>query len=78
MCLAVPARIVEIDLHEARATVALGAVKKDISLALLEQVGIGDYVLVHVGFALSVISEDEAQRTLALMREAGVVAAHST
>jgi hydrogenase expression/formation protein HypC len=55
------------------ATVALGPVKKEISTALLEEVGIGDYVLVHVGFALHRLSPEEAERTLAMMREAGEV-----
>jgi len=71
MCLAIPARVVSLDLQREVATVALGPVKKDISIALLEEVDIGDYVLVHVGFALHRLSPEEAERTLAMMREAG-------
>lgn len=71
MCLALPAQVVSIDAAGEVATVALGPVKKEISIALLEDVAPGDYVLVHVGFALHKVSPEEAERTLALMREAG-------
>lgn len=73
MCLAIPARIVEISPDAMSARVALGAVTKEISLALVDAAEIGDYVLVHVGYALNRISEDEAERTLALMAEAGML-----
>ncbi len=73
MCLALPARVTTIDADD-MATVALEGVKKKISLALVENVTVGDYVLVHVGYALHKVSEDEAIRTLALMAEAGVLA----
>ncbi|HYN76923.1 MAG TPA: HypC/HybG/HupF family hydrogenase formation chaperone, partial [Lamprocystis sp. (in: g-proteobacteria)] len=55
------------------AQIALGAVSKDCSLALIEDAAVGDYVLVHVGYALNRISAEEAQRTLDLMREAGML-----
>ena len=71
MCLALPAEIVSIDRSRDMAVVALGPVKKDISIALLDEVAVGDFVLVHVGFALHRLSPEEAERTLALMREAG-------
>jgi hydrogenase expression/formation protein HypC len=67
MCLAVPARITAIDQAADMATVALGAVQKEISLALVDAVAVGDYVLVHVGYALNRISPEEAERTLALI-----------
>jgi hydrogenase expression/formation protein HypC len=70
MCLALPAEIVSIDESREMAVVALGPVKKEISIALLDEVSVGDFVLVHVGFALHRLSPDEAARTLALMREA--------
>lgn len=73
MCLAIPARIVSVD-EDATAIVALEGIKKKISTALLDEVAVGDYVLVHVGFALNKLSEDEAQRTLDLMREGGLLA----
>ncbi len=69
MCLAVPARVVAIDPATDTATVALGAVTKDVSLALVDGLEPGDYVLVHVGYALSRISPEEAEKTLALMAE---------
>jgi hydrogenase expression/formation protein HypC len=73
MCLAVPARVVAVDAATSMATIALGEVQKDVSLALVDDVGVDDYVLIHVGFALNKISPDEASATLRLMREAGVV-----
>lgn len=71
MCLALPAEVISLDPSEATAVVALGPVKKEISTALLDEVAIGDFVLVHVGYALHRISPDEAARTLALMRATG-------
>ncbi len=71
MCLALPAEIVSIDRSRETAVVALGPVKKEISIALLDDVAVGDFVLVHVGFALHRLSPEEAERTLSLMREAG-------
>lgn len=68
MCLAVPARIVEVTAPDA-AIVELGGVRKDISLALIEGAQVGDYVIVHVGYALQKLDAEEAERTLALFRE---------
>ena len=53
------------------AVVALGPVKKEISTALLDEVMPGDYVLIHVGYALHKVSPEEAERTLEMIREAG-------
>ena len=53
------------------ATAQLGEVRKDVSLALVDDVEVDDYVLIHVGFALNKISEEEAQRTLELFAEIG-------
>lgn len=72
MCLAVPARVVAIDAAGGMATVAFGEIRKQISLALVEDVGVDDYVLVHVGFALHKVSEEEAEKTLQLFAEAGL------
>ena len=70
MCLALPARITEI--HDGdSATVTLGGVRKQVSLALVEDAEVGDYVIVHVGYALSKLDPDEAERTLALLTIAG-------
>lgn len=73
MCLAIPAQIVSIDDATDMAIVSVGGVKKEISLALVEDVAINDYVLIHVGYALNKVSEEEAEKTLALFAEAGLV-----
>jgi hydrogenase expression/formation protein HypC len=72
MCLAIPARVIALEPGE-MAVVGLEGVRKRVSVALLDQVTVGDYVLVHVGYALHLLSEDEAERTLALMAEAGIL-----
>jgi hydrogenase expression/formation protein HypC len=69
MCLAIPAEVVAITEDQQTATVSLDGVRKDISLALLTEVEIGDFVLVHVGYALNKVSPEEAQLTLELMAE---------
>ena len=74
MCLAIPTRIVEL-LPEQMAKVSLDGVIKTISVALLDQVAIGDFVILHVGYALALIDEDEALKTLELLHEAGVLVA---
>lgn len=68
MCLAVPVRVIEL-LPEAMARVSLDGVTKVISIALLDDVAVGDYVILHVGFALSKLNAAEAERTLAMIRE---------
>lgn len=68
MCLAMPALIVQM-LPNDMAKVELGGIIKEISLGLVEDVAEGDYVIVHVGYALSRIDPDEAARTLALFAE---------
>lgn len=68
MCLAIPARVVQIFDGE-RAVVEMGGVQKEVSLALLDDVSEGDYVIVHVGFALNRLDPEEAERTLALFAE---------
>ncbi|MCU7853999.1 MAG: HypC/HybG/HupF family hydrogenase formation chaperone [Candidatus Thiodiazotropha sp. (ex Monitilora ramsayi)] len=72
MCLAIPAKVVAIDVQGDNATVVLGEVKKQVSLALVEDVSIDDFVLIHVGYALNKVSEEEAERTLELFAQAGV------
>jgi len=75
MCLAVPARVTEL-LADEQAWVDLDGVRLRISLALVEGVEVGDYVIVHVGFALQKLDVAEAEATLALMRSAGSTGAH--
>jgi hydrogenase assembly chaperone HypC/HupF len=65
MCLALPALVTEI-LPDDQAKVTLGGVAKTISLALVADVAVGDYVIVHVGYALNRIDPEEAGKTLAL------------
>jgi hydrogenase expression/formation protein HypC len=72
MCLALPARVSRISDDGETATVELGGVARDVSLALVEDVSVGDFVLIHVGYALNKVSEDEAMRTLELFAEAGI------
>ncbi|BBL60196.1 HypC/HybG/HupF family hydrogenase formation chaperone [Methylomonas koyamae] len=74
MCLALPAQIIEIAPAGDTATVSVDGVKVEVSLALVDDVKVGDYVLVHVGYALNKIDEDEALKTLALFAEAGLTA----
>ncbi|MBP2297675.1 HypC/HybG/HupF family hydrogenase formation chaperone [Azospirillum picis] len=68
MCLAVPALVTAL-LPDDRATVSLGGVSSTCSLELVEGVAVGDYVIVHVGYALSRLDAEEAERTLALLAE---------
>lgn len=72
MCLAIPGKVVAIDETLDMATVSVGNVKKDVSIALVEDVGLGDYLLIHVGYALNKISEEEAASTLKMFEEAGL------
>jgi hydrogenase expression/formation protein HypC len=68
MCLAIPAKVLSID-AAAMAIVEIGGIRKEASVELLDDVNVGDYVIVHVGYALSRIDEEEARRTLALFEE---------
>ena len=71
MCLAIPAQILEIDAATDTAIVSLGGVCKPVSMALVDDAAIGDYVLIHVGYALNRISPEEAERTLAMIQAMG-------
>jgi len=75
MCLAIPARVEALLDHD-QAVIDLDGVKKQVSLALVEDVAVGDYVVVHVGYALGRLDPDEAARTLELLQ--GVSAAAET
>lgn len=72
MCLAIPVRVVELPEPDA-AVVELDGVRKRISLALVDDVAVGDYVIVHVGYALTRLDPDEAERTLATFAQAGLL-----
>ena len=68
MCLALPVKVVEL-CGDDLAVVDLGGIRKEISLALVDDVQVGDYVILHVGYALSKLDPEEAERTLALFAE---------
>ena len=68
MCLAIPVRVIELR-DDAMALVDLDGIRKEISLALVDGVQVGDYVILHVGYALSRLDPQEAERTLALFAE---------
>lgn len=72
MCLAIPGKIIEIvDAENQIAKVEVGGVKRNINIGMLDDIQLGDYVLIHVGFAMSKIDEKEAQETLRLLMELG-------
>lgn len=74
MCLAIPALVTEL-LPDGMARVSLDGVTKEISVAMVDDVAAGDYVIIHVGYALAKIDAEEAEKTLALLAEAGALAA---
>lgn len=68
MCLAIPAKVIQ-RLENDQALVEVGGVRNQISLMLVDDVAVGDYVIVHVGFAISRLDAEEAEKTLALFDE---------
>ena len=81
MCLAVPGRVIDIRAQDSllpTARVDFGGVIKEISLAYTPQARPGDYILAHVGFAMTVIDEAEAARTLEALREVAAGAGEYT
>jgi hydrogenase expression/formation protein HypC len=68
MCLALPARVIALDGAD-MAVVDLGGVRKRISIALVPEVQVGDYVIVHVGYAIGMLDTEEAEATLKLFAE---------
>ena len=75
MCLAVPGKIIEkrADEFPVMATVDFDGVRKDICLAYLPETEVGDYVIVHVGFAISRLDEASALETLEMFRDLGIL-----
>ena len=75
MCLGVPGQIREIrdERGTSMATVDFGGVTKDICLAFVPEAEVGEYTIVHAGFAITLLDEESAQETLALMRSAGML-----
>ena len=76
MCLGIPGKVVEI--YEANAMrmgkVDFGGVQKEVCLAYVPEIEVGDYTIIHVGFAITRLDEASAQESLALFREMGVLA----
>jgi len=74
MCLAVPGEVIRIDDGSsglAMGTVSFGGIKKQVCLAYVPDVRVGEYVLVHVGFAISKIDEQEAEQVFAALEKMG-------
>jgi hydrogenase expression/formation protein HypC len=67
MCLAIPAKIISFDGNYA--TVDFDGIQKQICIALLDELTVGDYVIVHAGFAINKLDLDEAKKTLELFRQ---------
>lgn len=72
MCLAIPCKVCELKPNDA-AVIEVGGIRKEISLALVDDVAVGDYVIVHVGYALTKLDPDEAAKTLQAFAELGEI-----
>lgn len=75
MCLAIPGKVLDIDreLTPAMGNVSFGGVTKRICLEWVPEVRVGQYVIVHVGFAISTVDEEDALETLRMLREMGEI-----
>ncbi len=75
MCLAIPGKVLEVQQHgESRVgRVQFGGIVRQVSLDFVPEAGLGDYVMVHVGFAISRVEADEAERTYRLLNEMGAL-----
>ncbi len=71
MCLAIPMKVVEIKGN--RGIVEYSGIKREVGLDLLEDVRVDDWVIIHTGFAISKLDEEEAQETLSLLKEGGII-----
>ena len=74
MCLGIPGKVVSIEenaLGLTQGRVSFGGITKDVCLAYVPEARVGDYVVVHVGFAISRIDEEEAQRVFGYLKELG-------
>ncbi len=67
MCLAIPMKVIEIKNSEA--VVELGGVEREANLQLVEDVRVGDYILIHAGFAIQKLDREEAEKTLSYLRQ---------
>jgi hydrogenase expression/formation protein HypC len=75
MCLAIPGKIESLSLHEQdtfrMGKVAFGGIRREVNLSMVPEAKVGDYVLVHVGVAITVVDETEALKTLEYIRQIG-------
>jgi hydrogenase expression/formation protein HypC len=72
MCLAIPGQIIEIvDAENQIAKVDVGGVRRNVNTGMLDDINVGDYVLIHVGFAMTKIDEQQAEETLRVLKEIG-------
>ena len=71
MCLAIPAKVIEIS--DLTARVEVGGNIRDANISLVENLKVGDYVMLHAGFAISKLDEDQAEETLGLLKEGGFI-----
>lgn len=76
MCLGIPGQLVEIvSIDEQKAIAEVDGVRREVNIGLVLRepggIKVGDWVLIHVGFAMSILDEDEAQRTMAFLKELG-------
>jgi hydrogenase expression/formation protein HypC len=73
MCLAIPGKVLEIDtsVQPTMGKVSFGGIKKEVCLEFVPDVKVGEYVIVHVGFAISKMDEEEAMETLKLLEQLG-------
>jgi hydrogenase expression/formation protein HypC len=71
MCLAIPMKVVEINGN--RGIVEYTGIKREVGLDLLEDVKVDDWVIIHTGFAISKLDEEDARETLSLLREGGII-----
>lgn len=72
MCLAIPGRVAEIDREQEKAVISYDGLSKSASIRLLPQVREGQLVLVHAGFVIQILEEDDGEELLRLVREAGL------
>ncbi len=75
MCLAVPGKIISVSGEDVarQARVDFGGILKEVNLAYVPEAQVGNYVLVHVGFAISVVDEEEANKVFGYLREMGIM-----
>jgi hydrogenase expression/formation protein HypC len=76
MCLAIPGKIAQVELKDGirMGRVLFGGIARQACLDFVPEANEGDYVMVHVGFAISVVDKDEAERTFALLESMGILA----